>query len=456
MNIKLPAHSSRPFLKKCVIAIVLSLWILNINAQHPGTNTIDRFAEANYPSLEKIYKQLHQNPELSGQEVKTSSFISAELRSLGFELTENLGGHSLVGILKNGKGPVVLIRADMDGLPVEEKTELPYASKIRGTDAKGKEVGVMHACGHDVHMTVFLGTARALVQARSHWKGTLVMVAQASEETGVGARQLFSAGLYEKIIKPDYALALHSSPYLPAGHIGYREGALMASVDAVDITVYGQGGHGAAPHTTKDPVVLSAQMILAFQTIVSREINPLDPAVVTVGSVHGGNVHNVIPDEVKLQLTLRTYSPEVREHIVAAVKRIARNIAISAGLPEDKLPLVTFREHYTPATINDAALTRRLVHVFRNSFGDDLVKEMPPYMFGEDFGRYGLQQQKVPICMFWLGTVDPKKIAVARETNTDLPALHSPYFAPLPDPTLKAGVRAMSHAALALFGSVKD
>lgn len=435
---------------------VLSIHTLAVDAQNPGTVAVNRFAESNLPTLEKFYKQLHQNPELSGQEVKTSAILSAELKSLGFEITGNLGGHSLVGIYKNGKGPVVMIRADMDGLPVEEKTELPYASKVRGTDATGKEVGVMHACGHDVHMTVFVGTARALIEAKAHWKGTLVMVAQAAEESGLGANLLFKDGLYEKIIKPDYALALHASPYLPAGHVGYREGALMASVDMVDVTVFGQGGHGAAPHTTKDPVVLSAQMIMAFQTIVSREINPLDPAVVTVGSIHGGNVHNVIPDEVKLQLTLRAYSREVRDHLVASLKRICKNMAITAGIQEDKLPVVTLRDPHMPATVNDAALTQRLVKTFRSNFGTDRVVEMPPYMFGEDFALFGLQQQKVPICMFWLGTVDPVKLKAAKDERKDLPALHSPYFAPVPAPTLKAGVSAMGNAALTLFNDHAD
>lgn len=456
MNTKLSSTLISPLFRKFLLLTVLSAYALVTPAQHPGTTAVNRFAESQFPALEEVYKQLHQHPELSGQEVKTSAFLSGELKKLGFEMTEHLGGHSLVGIFKNGKGPIVLIRADMDGLPVEEKTGLPYASKARGTDATGKEVGVMHACGHDVHMTVFLGTARALIEARSHWKGTLVMVAQAAEETALGADLLFKAGLYENIIKPDYALAFHASPYLPAGHIGYREGALMASVDMVDITVYGQGGHGAAPHTTRDPVVLSAQMVQAFQTIVSREINPLDPAVVTVGSIHGGNVHNVIPDEVKLQLTVRAYSREVRDHIVASLKRISRNMAITAGIPEDKLPVVTFREPHMPATVNNPALTRRLVNVFRTNFGNDQVTEMPPYMFGEDFALFGLQGQKVPICMFWLGTVDPQKIKLAKESHKDLPALHSPYFAPLPDPTLKAGVKAMSNAALALFNNQAD
>ncbi len=441
-----------PFTKYLLI-IALAIQTTRAYAQNPGIASINRFSEENSQLLEKLYRQLHQNPELSGQEEKTSAIMAGELKSLGFEVTEKLGGHSLVGIYKNGEGPVVMVRTDMDALPVEEKTGLPYASKVRGIDATGKDVGVMHACGHDVHMTVFVGTARALIEAKSHWKGTLAMVAQAAEETGVGADLLFKAGLYEKIIKPDYALALHASPYLPAGHIGYREGALMASVDMVDVTVYGQGGHGAAPHTTKDPVVLSAQMILAFQTIVSREINPLDPAVVTVGSIHGGNVHNVIPDEVKLQLTLRAYSREVRDHLVESLKRICKNMAITAGIPEDKLPVVTLRDPHMPATVNDPALTQRLATAFRGSFGADRVTEMPPYMFGEDFALFGLQKQKVPICMFWLGAVDPANIKKAKEEGKDLPALHSPYFAPLPEPTIKAGVRAMGTAVFTLFNN---
>lgn len=439
-------------MKQIYLLLSLCLLVRITLAQSPLMKEVEDFTSENYESLDKLYKQLHQNPELSLQEEETARLMAAELNSLGFEVMEKMGAHGVVGVLKNGKGPTVLIRTDMDALPLEEKTGLPYASKAIGINPAGEEVPVMHACGHDIHMTVFVGTARALTRIKNQWKGTLVMVAQSAEETGFGAYLMFKAGLYDKIPTPDYAIALHDNPTLPAGKIGYREGAFMASVDMMDITMFGEGGHGAAPHTTIDPVVLSAQMILAFQTIVSREINPIEPAVVTVGSVHGGTVHNIIPDEVKLQLTLRSYSQEVRDQIIAAIRRISNNLALVAGLPEDKMPIISIRDPQTPATINDPELTKRLVDVFRKNFGEENVVEMPPNMVGEDFSRFGLQEKKVPICMFWLGAVDPEKVKQVEEKGEELPSLHSPYFAPVPETTIKTGVKAMSAAALDLFG----
>jgi len=438
-------------MKKLYFLSLLIMASLPLSAQNKLLQKVEEFTNENYASLEDIYKHLHQNPELSAKEEKTSALIAKELKSLGFEVQEKLGMHNLAGVLKNGEGPTVLIRADMDALPLEEKTDLPYASKARGINPAGEEVSVMHACGHDIHMTVFLGTARALVETKDQWQGTLVMVAQSAEEIGFGAYELFKAKLYDKIPLPDYALALHDNASLPAGTLGYRSGAFMASVDMVDITVYGEGGHGAAPHTTIDPIVLSAEMISAFQTIVSREINPIEPAVVTVGSIHGGTVHNIIPDEVKMQLTLRSYSQDVRNQTIEALERMTENMARLAGLPEEKFPTIKVRDPQTPATINDPELTERLVGVFKQNFGEDKVVEMPPNMVGEDFSRFGLQDQKVPICMFWLGAVDPAKVEAAREEGKDLPSLHSPFFAPLPEPTIKTGVKAMSAAALELL-----
>lgn len=440
-------------MKHVCLTLTLYLFVHISLAQSPALQAIDHFISKNYASLDTLYKYLHQHPELSLQEENTAQLISTELKRLGFEVMEKVGAHGVVGVLKNGEGPVVLIRTDMDALPLEEKTGLPYASTVKGKNAAGEEVSVMHACGHDIHMAVFTGTARALVQVKKQWKGTLVMVAQSAEEVGLGADLMFKAGLYEKIPTPDYALALHDHAALPAGKIGYREGAFMASVDMMDITVFGEGGHGAAPHTTIDPVVLSAQMILAFQTIVSREIDPIEPAVVTVGAVHGGTVHNIIPDQVKLQLTLRSYNPEVRDQTIAAIRRISRNLALVAGLPEDKMPVISIRNPQTPATINDPELTRRMVGVFRKHFGEKQLVEVPPNMVGEDFSRFGLQEKKVPICMFWLGAVDPEKVKRAEKNGEELPSLHSPYFAPLPEPTIKTGVKAMSAAALELLGN---
>ncbi len=442
-------------MKDYLIIFSLCLFSTSLAAQRAVTSKISAFTDKNYPSLEKLYHHLHQNPELSMHEEKSAARIAKELKRLGFEVMEKMGAHNIVGIFKNGPGPTVLIRADMDALPLEEKTGLPYASKAKGINAAGNEVNVMHACGHDIHMTVLVGTARALVEAKSRWNGTLVMVGQSAEENGLGADLLFKAGLYEKIPLPDFAIALHDNPYLAAGKIGFREGAFMASVDMMDITVFGAGGHGAAPHTTKDPVVLSAQMIMAFQTIVSREINPIDPAVVTVGSIHGGTVHNIIPDEVKMQLTLRSYDKDVRNQTIAAIRRISASMAQAAGLPEDKMPQITIREPQTPATVNDPVLTKRLVAVFKENFGDENVVEMPPYMVGEDFSRFGMQEKQVPIFMFWLGAIDPVKVQAAAENGEQLPSLHSPLFAPLPEPTIKTGIMAMSAAALDLFEKVK-
>ncbi|MDQ3396030.1 MAG: amidohydrolase, partial [Bacteroidota bacterium] len=281
----------------------------------------------------------------------------------------------------------------------------------------------------------------------------LVMVAQPAEENGLGADMMFKDGLYQKFPVPDFAIALHDNSFLAAGKIGYRDGAFMASVDMLDLTIFGVGGHGAAPHTTIDPVVLSSHMVLAFQNIVSREINPIDPAVVTVGSIHGGTVHNIIPDEVKLQLTIRSYSEDVRAQIIASIERISRNMALAAGLPETKLPVISIRETQTPATINDAGLTKRLVPIFKKLIGDDNVVEMPPYMVGEDFSRFGMQIKEVPIFMFWLGAADPELVQKSKSTGEQLPSLHSPFFAPLPEPTIKTGIRSMTAAALELFGT---
>jgi amidohydrolase len=434
-----------------LLILCISVQAIYAQTKSPAVKQIEEFTKGQYPSLEKLYRQLHQNPELSLHEEKTSKIMAAELRSLGFSVTEKLGAFGLVGIYTNGKGPTVLIRTDMDGLPLEEKTGLPYASKARGVNAAGAEVSVMHACGHDIHMTVFIGTARALIETKKNWKGTLVMVAQSAEENGFGADLMFKAGLYDKIPTPDYAIALHDHATLEAGKIGYRSGAFMASVDMMNITIHGKGGHGAAPHTTIDPVVLSAEMIMAFQTIVSREINPLEPAVITVGSIHGGAVHNIIPDEVKLQLTLRSYSPEVRQQIITAIHRLSKQLALAAGLPEDKMPEITINDPQTPATINDAALTSRLVSIFQQNFGKENVLEMPPAMVGEDFSRFALQDKKVPICMFWLGTIDPAIAKDARDKGIILPSLHSSTFSPSPEPTIKTGITAMSAAALDLF-----
>jgi hippurate hydrolase len=404
-----------------------------------------------YPSLNELYVHLHTHPELSFQEVQTSKRIGDELARLGFEVAREFGLHGVVGLLRNGAGPTVLIRTDLDALPVEEATGLPYASRVKAKDDKGNEVGVMHACGHDVHMTVFVGTARLLSHLKDQWHGTLVMVGQPAEERVGGARAMLGAGLYQRFPKPDYALALHVHAGLPAGTVGCGEGYVLANVDSVDITIRGQGGHGAWPHTTKDPIVLAAQTVLALQTIVSRETEPIEPAVITVGSIHGGTKRNIIPDEVRLQLTVRSYSGLVRSNTLAAIRRITRGLGQAAGLAEDRFPLITLDDESSPSTYNDPELARRLASTFRTWLGEDKTVKTRPVMGAEDFGEFGRTPEKVPICIFWLGSVDPALIAESESNKQPLPSLHSSLYQPLPEPTITTGVRAMTAAVLNLM-----
>lgn len=407
---------------------------------------------ADYPALEALYKHLHAHPELSLMEEKTAARLAAELRSVGYTVTEKFGGTGIVGVLSNGPGPVLYIRTDLDGLPITEETGLPYASRTRVTNLAGEEVSVMQGCGHDIHMTVFTGTARMLAAMKDRWSGTVVFIGQPAEELGVGARAMLAEGLYRKFPKPDYVVAVHDSASLPAGTVGILEGYVMANVDSVDITVRGRGGHGAYPHATIDPVVLAARIVLTLQTIVSRETRPVEPAVVTVGSIHGGTKHNIIPNEVKLQLTLRSYSENVRQHTIAAIRRICRGEAIAAGLPDDLLPLITIKEdEFTPATYNDPALTRRVRGSLVHWLGADNVTAIDPEMGGEDFSQFGRTVEKVPICLFRVGAVDPALVAESKRTGMPLPSLHSSKFAPLPEPTIKTGVTALTAAALDLL-----
>jgi hippurate hydrolase len=405
--------------------------------------------DTEYSSLESLYKHLHTHPELSLHEEQTAARMAKELKDIGFQVTEKTGGHGVVGILKNGPGPVILVRTDMDALPVIERTGLPYASKVRTRDKDGNEVGIMHACGHDVHMTVWTGTARVLASLKDHWTGTLVFIGQPAEETGAGARMMLEeGGLFKNFPRPDYALALHCDSFRPHGTVVFTEGLAMANVDSVDILVKGKGGHGAAPHTTIDPIVLAARIILDLQTLVSRETNPTDPAVVTVGSIHGGSKHNIIPNECKLQITVRSTKDSVRKHLLDGIKRIADAAAKGAEAPE---PVVTVHpEEFTPSLANDSKLTKRIVGLFRDLLGEDKVTERPPVMGGEDFSRYG--RAGVPIFMYFLGTQAPAAVAAAEKEGRSLPSLHSDSFAPVPEPTIKTGVLTMSLAVLNLLG----
>ena len=402
-------------------------------------------------SLVELYTHLHTHPELSFQEKETSAYLAEKMRNLGFEVTEGIGGYGVVCVLENGKGPTVMLRTDTDALPVIEKTEVPYASTVTVKDESGAEVGVMHACGHDVHMSVWYGTAAHLAANKKDWKGTLVMIAQPAEERSGGAKAMLAEGLFEKFPVPDYALALHVSADLEVGKVGYIPGFAMANVDMVKIAIFGRGGHGAAPHTTLDPVVLAARIILDLQTIVSRELDPLSPAVVTVGSIHGGTKGNVIPERVDLELTLRSYSDEVRMALIEKIKRICDGVAASAGVPEDKYPQVEVRDEYTPSLYNDPELTERVKNAFIGELGADQVEKRSPAMVGEDFGRYGRTEHDIPICMFRLGTVSAEKIAAAENGELSLPSLHSAYYAPEAEKSIDTGVRAMSAAVMDLM-----
>lgn len=405
-----------------------------------------------YPNLFEFYQQLHTHPELSFKEEKTAERVAEELRKAGLEVTTDIGGHGLVGVLRNGPGKTILVRTDLDALPVKEQTGLPYASTVTTKDAQGAEVPVMHACGHDVHMTSLVGVARVLQQLKPHWRGTVVMIGQPAEERGRGARAMLKDGLFTRFPKPDYCVALHVAGELPAGMVGGVEGYALANVDSVDITVRGMGGHGAWPERTKDPVVLASQIVLALQTIVSRETAPGEAAVVTVGSIHGGTKHNVIPDEVKLQLTLRSYTDATRAHTLEAVKRIVRGQAIAAGIPEDRLPIVEVGDEFTPATYNNPELMQRLMGAFKDWLGEGNAVKAKPVMGGEDFSEYGRTEDKIPICIFWLGAVSPDTVRQAQRTGKTLPSLHSSHFAPAPEPTIKTGVTAMTAAVLELTG----
>jgi hippurate hydrolase len=403
----------------------------------------------NYGHLESLYKYLHAHPELSLQEVQTGARLAQELREIGFEVTPKVGGHGVVAVLKNGEGPTVLVRTDMDALPVVEQTGLPYASKIRARDKNGNDVGVMHACGHDMHMTCWVGTARVLAAMKERWRGTLFFIGQPAEEIGTGARMMLEDGLFKRFPRPDYCLALHCDPRTAYGHVSYTDGQASANVDSVDITVRGKGGHGAAPHMGIDPIVIAARLILDLQTIVSRETNPTDPAVVTVGSIHGGTKHNIIPSEVKLQLTVRTTKDSVRKHTLEAIGRIAKAASQAAGAPEPIVKVVP--GEFTPALVNDAALTRKTIAVFKELLGPDNVQERPVTMGGEDFSRYG--REGIPIFMYSLGTFPPERIAEAKkEGGRPIPSLHSDLYYPVPEPSIKTGVLTMTTAVLNLVG----
>ena len=418
----------------------------------PAQELVQSRVAQEYPSLLELYKHLHSHPELSFQEVQSAARVADELRKAGCEVTAGVGKNGVVGVMRNGAGPTLLLRADMDALPVKEQTGLPYASTVIAKDSQGKDVPVMHACGHDIHMTWLVGAARVLGQIKDQWRGTLVFIGQPAEEAVGGALGMLNDGLFKRFPRPDFCFALHDDAELAAGTVGYAPGYSGANVDSVDITVSGVGGHGAYPHKTKDPVVLAAQIILDLQTVASREVKPGEPVVVTVGSIHGGTRRNIIPDEVRLQLTVRSYKEEVRQQTLAAIKRIARGQALAAGLPEDRLPEVKVTDEITPSLYNDPKLTERLVGAFQAWFGAANLIQKPPSMGGEDFSEFGRTDPKVPICMMNVGGVNPEALKESQRTGKALPSLHSSLWAPVPDPTIRAGVTVMTAAVLELLG----
>ena len=404
-------------------------------------------------NLLELYKELHANPELSYQEYETSKKLASVLENIGYQVTRNVGGNGIVALLENGDGNTVMFRADMDGLPVEEKTGASYASKNRVKNLDGEEVFTMHACGHDVHMTVLIGVAEYLYKIKDTWQGKLLLVLEPAEEVSGGARNMIKDGLFTKFPRPDFNLAFHVSASLQAGKVGYLPGWAMANVDSVDITVKGLGGHGAYPHTTKDPIVIAANIVTQLQTIVSRQIAPTDPAVVTVGSIHGGTKHNVIPNEVKLQLTLRSYTDEVRNQTLSSIERIVRGSAISAGLTEEYFPIIEIKDEYTPAVFNNPSLVEKVQRSFVNTLGDDKVIEVSPVMGGEDFGMFGRVEPIIPTALFWLGAVNNEVYEKAKRDDLTLPSLHSDLFLPDADPAINTGVEAMSNAIVDLFAN---
>jgi amidohydrolase len=462
-------------MKQSILAVGMSLLAACASVPQPAAaqpaSTAPKFS-ADGKTLRQLYEHLHANPELSFQEKNTSAILAAEMKRLGFKVTTGLGdswvkaraqkdygkiedgvgGYGFVAVLENGPGPTLMIRADMDALPLVEKTGLAYASKARDTAWSGEESGVMHACGHDLHMTIWIGTARDLVARRTEWKGTLVMIAQPAEEIGLGALSMIEDGLFTRFPKPDHVIGLHDNAALPAGELGIGSGYVMANVDSVDIKVTGVGGHGAYPQDTKDPIVTAARIVTTLQTLVSREIAPDDAGVVTVGALNGGFKHNVIPDEVDMQLTVRSFADATREKLLKGIERIARAEAMAAGLDPDTAIEMRVRADATPSLYNNPDLVARVTGALRREFDARAIHTATPSMGGEDFARYGRTLERIPIMLLWIGAVAQDKFDAAQKPGAKpLPALHSSEFAPDPDPTIAAGVKAMTAAARELL-----
>ncbi len=424
------------------------LFAAALAATPASAETVRDAVAADMPALLAIYRDLHANPELSFEEVRSAARLAAEARKLGFEVTTNVGGHGVVAVMRNGPGPTLMIRADMDGLPVTEQTGLPFASKVTAVGAGGVQTGVMHACGHDTHMTAWIGTARRLAAMKSQWSGTLVMIGQPAEERVAGARKMLDDGLFTRFPKPDTVIAFHDNSGLPAGVIGYTVGPALANVDGIDIKVRGVGGHGAVPQLARDPIVLAARIVTTLQTLVAREISPFDMAVVTVGSFHAGSKRNIISNEANLQLTVRSYAPDVRAHLLDGIARIARGEAIAAGLPETLMPVVSSDGESADATVNTQELTLRMAKLFSDRFGKDRVKEVQASTASEDFGVFYLTDNSIQSLIFWVGGVPQDKWDAAGGDVAKLPSLHSPFWAPDAEKVIATASEALTAAAL--------
>lgn len=435
--------------KFCYILVAMTL---HVSALSQINQLIDSEVKKNSTYALQLCKYLHQNPELSFQEIETAKRMATELADIGFDVTPNFAGNSVVGVFKNGEGPTVFLRTDMDALPIEEKTEFQFASKKKA-ELNGDEVSVMHACGHDIHMSTWIGTLRSLVALKEHWKGSLLVIAQQAEEYSGGAGEAIDAGLFTNFPSPDYGLAYHINPELETGQIGLRAGPVFAGVKTVEITVFGKGGHGAYPQKCIDPILISSRIVTDLQTIVSRELDPAEPAVVTVGSIHGGTRPNIIPDEVKMELTLRYFSEETIEKIIASIKRISNHAAKTAGMPDDKLPNVYVSPVETPPVINDENLSSRIYSLASASIGKENIVETKAEMVGEDFGKYGLTPEKVPICLMWLGSTNPELMNQLKAEGKKPFPLHSPHLNPDYENTIKSGIKVMTSNVMGLMSS---
>ncbi len=439
--------------------LYLALPLFGVAAIPLFAQDLPTFVNSELPGLVDTYKGIHAHPELSHHEEHTSALLAEELRKAGYTVTAPVGrypdgsqAYGVVAILKNGDGPTLLIRTDLDALPVVEETGVPYASTVKTKNAAGEEVGVMHACGHDIHITTMIGVARALVAEKSSWHGTVMLIGQPSEETIDGAKAMLADHLYERFGTPTMAVALHDSNTLAAGTVSVTSGAAQASSTSVDVTIRGIGGHGAAPQLTKDPVVMAAQFIVQLQTIVSRQESPQDPAVVTVGHIEGGTKRNIIPNEVKLELTTRAFSDKARQIILDGIRNTARGVAVSAGVPDNLYPIVTVLDNEsTPVNYNNPALDDRVRAALVQALGAKNVFDEPPIMGSEDFGVFGLAGHRIPTVMFRLGAMNPEKFAAATAAGTVLPGPHNSHFQPDPEPTLRTGVIAMTSVAVALL-----